>query len=222
MRFCSTRWTQWIAAVAACAALTACGGGGGSAGTQLLGSGSTQAQSWKVVLAGNSIAFNSVVSPCTVQGETLVCSVAGHNGTADPTSGAIIENYAVALVATVTNSSGYPVAGATVTFSMGSSTTGTTGVYCDTTTQPTTGQPSCTAGSATGVLKAIAYTPGFADGTGKVTTPITTTTGSDGKAYVYYYPGGASGTDVADAVVTSPTSSSTYIQAQASATMEVN
>ncbi|MGE0105352.1 MAG: hypothetical protein AB7S53_00100 [Thiomonas sp.] len=206
--------------------LVACGGGGGSSGVPLVGSGSTQAQGWVVSMAGTSTGGVSTKA-CAAgkNGEGILCEVGGHNDTADPGSGAIIENYGVSLEATVTNNGG-PVSGATVTFSMGSSQTATSGNYCST-AAGTTGTLNCSStgsGAFDGVTTPISYQPGLNDGTGKVTTPITATTGADGKAYAYYYPGGRSGTDVVSVVATSDaaTPGGGILQAQNSATMVVN
>lgn len=212
-----------ISGVVLLSGLVACGGGGSSSGVPLVGSGSTQAQGWVVSLAGTTSALGASTTACAAgqNGEGILCTVAGHNNTADPGSGAIIENYGVSLVATVTNDGG-PVSGATVTFSMGSSQTATSGTYCNIATTPTT--PNCTSGGVDGALTPIAFQPGLNDGTGKVTTPITATTGADGKAYGYYYPGGRSGTDVVSVVATSDAASQGggILQAQNSATMVVN
>lgn len=209
--------------------LVACGGGGGSSGVSLLGPGSTQAQGWMVSIAGTSFSLGALgtsTAACAPgqNGEGILCTVDGHNNTADPGSGAIIEKYGVNLVVTVTNNGG-PVSGATVTFSMGSSQTATSGSYCSTVTATTT--PNCLStpgGAKDGTTTSISYQPGLNDGTGKVTTPITATTGADGKAYATYYPGGKSGTDVVSAVGTSnaATPAGGILQAQNSATMVVN
>ncbi len=222
--FNKSKLVKATASALALVSLAACGGGGGSSGVPILGPGSTQAQGWVVTVSGTSIATgSSTVDQCVLGqgGSGILCNVSGHNNTADPASGAIIENYGVNLVATVTNSGG-PVGGATVTFSIGSSQTATSGSYCDIATTTTT--PNCTANGVGGTLTAIAYQPGLNDGTGKVTTPITATTGADGKAYATYYPGGRSGTDVVSIVATSSAASpaGNILQAQNSATMVVN
>lgn len=201
-------------------ALTSCGGGGGSSGTPLLGGGSlAQTQGWSVSLAGESIANASPSASCVGQnGGGIICSVLGHNNTADPGTGAIIENYSVNLVATVTGSGG-PVSGAPVTFSMGSSQTTIGGSYCSTATATTTG--NCN--NNTGTITAIEYQPGLADpSSGKITSSIQTTTGADGKAYATYYPGGKSGYDVVvvSAGATTTSSSTTNLPSN-SATMQV-
>jgi len=205
--------------------LAACGGGGGSSGVPIIGSGSTQAQGWVVSLAGTSTPNGVSTGACAAgtNGEGILCTVDGHNNTADSASGAIIEIYGVNLVATITNSGG-PVAGATVTFSIASSQTATSGSYCSTATSTTT--PNCSStgsGPNDGTLTSISYQPGLNDGTGKVINSITATTGSDGKAYATYYPGGRNGTDVVSVVGTSnaATSAGNILQAQNSATMVV-
>lgn len=201
-------------------ALTSCGGGGGSSGTPLLGGGSVaQTQGWSVSLAGTSIANNVSSGSCVAQsGGGLMCVVSGHNNAADPGTGAIIENYSVNLVATVTGSSG-PVSGAPVTFSMGSSQTTIGGSYCSTATVTTTG--NCNNG--TGTITAIEYQPGLGDpSSGKITSTIQATTGADGKAYATYYPGGKSGYDVVVVSAGATTSSSTTTSLPSdSATMQV-
>jgi|GEM_PF-4561695 len=197
--------------------LTACGGGGGSPGTPLLGANSPQG--WSITMAG-------VVFPATncsnQNGGAILCNIPGHNNTADPSSGAIIENYGAGLGIKVVDSNGNPISGASVTFSLGSFGTGTTGNYCNTATTTTT--TNCTANGVAGVRTTIQFTPGFANGAGKVTTPITVTTGSDGRAYVSYYPGGQPGIDVVLATAQTSSgsgSSGSITQAAQSATMVV-
>lgn len=201
-------------------ALTSCGGGGGSSGTPLLGGGSVaQTQGWSVSLTGTPIANNVSSGSCVAQnGGGVVCAVSGHNNTADSGTGAIIENFSVNLVATVTGSSG-PVSGAPVTFSMGSSQTTIGGSYCSTATATTTG--NCNGG--TGTETEIEYQPGFGDpSSGKIASSIQATTGSDGKAYATYYPGGKSGYDVVVVSAGATTSSSTTTSLPSdSATMQV-
>jgi hypothetical protein len=204
-------------------ALTSCGGGGGSSGTPLLGGGSVaQTQGWSVSLAGESIANTSPSASCVVQnGGGIICPVSGHNNTADTGTGAIIENYSVNLVATVTGSGG-PVSGAPVTFSMGSSQTTIGGSYCSTATVTTTGNCDSGTGVGTGTLTAIEYQPGLGDpSSGKITSSIQTTTGADGKAYATYYPGGKSGYDVVVVSAGATTNSGTTNLPSNSATMQV-
>lgn len=205
--------------------LVACGGGGGSPGVPIIGSTSTQAQGWVVSLIGTSYKNKEPQEDCMVgqNGKGILCNLGGPNDSADSASGAIIETYGVNLVATVIDKGG-PVSGATVTFSMGSSQTATTGSYCSTATATTT--PNCSSapnGALDGTLASISYQPGLNDGTGKVTSPITATTGADGKAYAFYYPGGTSGTDVVSVVATSnaATPGGNILQAQNSATIVV-
>ena len=201
-------------------ALTSCGGGGGSSGTPLLGGGDlAQTQGWSISLAGTPIALKAPSGSCVAQnGGGVICPVSGHNDTADPGTGAIIENYSVNLVATVTGSGG-PVSGAPVTFSMGSSQTTIGGSYCSTATVTTTG--NCN--DKTGTITAIEYQPGLGDpSSGKITSSIQTTTGADGKAYATYYPGGRSGYDVVVVSAGATTSSSTVNSPSNSATMQVN
>lgn len=203
--------------------LTSCGGGGGSSGTPLLGGGSlAQTQGWSVSLTGTPIANNVSSGSCVAQnGGGVVCTVSGHNNTANPGTGAIIETYSVNLVATITGSSG-PVSGAPVTFSMGSSQTTIGGSYCSSATATTTGNCDPGTGPNTGTITAIEYQPGFGDpSTGKIATSIQATTGADGKAYATYYPGGKPGYDVVVVSAGATTNGSTTSLPSNSATMQV-
>jgi hypothetical protein len=171
--------------------------------------------------------MTGVISPSNVNcsgqsGGSIQCVVPGHNDKADSNSGAIIEANWVSLGIKLVDSDGNPISGASVTFSLGSFGTGTTGSYCSTATTTTT--PNCPPGSPSGVITPIQYMPGFADATGKVTTPITVTTGSDGRAYATYYPGGSGGVDVVVATAQSgggSSSTTSTTQAAQSATMDV-
>ena len=199
--------------------LTSCGGGGGSSGTPLLDGGSVaQTQGWSVSLAGTSIANGASSGNCLAQnGGGIVCGVSGHNDSADSGTGAVIENYSVNLVATVTGSGG-PVSGAPVTFSMGSSQTTIGGSYCSTATTTTTG--NCNNG--TGTITAVEYQPGLGDpSSGKIASSIQATTGADGKAYATYYPGGKSGYDVVVVSAGTTANSSASNLPSNSATMQV-
>ena len=204
------------------------------AGTQqVLASGSlgiavsySAASIWKIALSGTPTSGTCVDN---ASNDLLTCSplapntaVAVGGGTAQQTIGS-----AVALAAKVTDAYGNPIAGALVTFKLGSALSSAYIPYCTppavltsgacVTTTTTGGVTTSTTAAASTSLVEAGLINTSASGSGVVTS-MQATTGIDGMAYAKYVPGGASGTDV---VLVTAGGTASQIEGQASLSASV-
>ncbi|MHB1666576.1 MAG: hypothetical protein ACYCSR_05700 [Thiomonas sp.] len=157
-----------------------------------------------------------------VNGSSLFCGPLSAN-TVDPISGLQYVGYGTRLAAFVVDSNNKPVIGASVSFTMGSTTTSATVGYCNTSTgAPTTG-PTCTdhATNNPGKPSTALVQAGVLNNQNNVTTTVAATTNTNGIAYVNYASGGQGGYDVVNVTVSYPTSSGGLAQATQSVTMYV-
>ena len=200
---------------------------------QVLASGSlgivvtySAASTWRVVLSGTPTS-----GTCTVNASSSLVScapltpntaVAVGGGSAQQTIGS-----AVSLAAKVTDSSGNPIAGALVTFKLGSALSSAYVPYCTppavltgdtcvtTTTSGGTTTTTTTAASTSLVEAGLLSTTGTGSG---IVTSVQATTGVDGMAYAKYVAGGSSGTDV---VLVTAGGTASQIEGQASMSASV-
>ncbi len=157
---------------------------------------------WNVALIGTPSSGTETCVP-NASKTLVICSslqpntaIAVGGGTAQQSIGS-----AVALAAKVTDSSGNPIAGALVTFKLGSALSSAYVPYCTPPAVLTAGVCETTSGGTTTTAAALTLLvqAGLLNTTGTtsgIETTVQATTGVDGMAYAKYVPGGASGTDV--------------------------